>query len=285
MSNSSWPWHFVSVSDAEKEHRRELLTLRGNYAQLSIIFAIVLFRVYIAFVSQSQQQKKPTRGPRQKPWLDTPIFQGWFETRRQYLICLIWLGWLLGLSIWNTGDDYLHLTKALGHVGISQWPLQVAMSPAFYITSTPRASSLLSILTTIPQPTLTAYHRLFARVVISPLLAGHAILYCLFFLQSSHPDYSSLFFKRILDVDVQLGITTVTFVVAIMGFVRPKGTIGGLWNGTVKERRRAFFGVHLVLVGWMCLVAYFHVAQARVFVLESLVLFLVNLGCCYMTAK
>ncbi|KAL4881298.1 hypothetical protein BJY04DRAFT_189554 [Aspergillus karnatakaensis] len=285
MSNSSWPWHFVAVSDAEKEHRRELLTLRGYYAQVSIVLVIVLYRIYSVFVSQKQPRVKPTRGARQKSWLDTPIFEGWFETRRQYLICLIWLGWLLSLSIWNTGDDYLHLTKALGHVGISQWPLQVAMSPAFYISSTPRASSLLSVLTTIPQATLTAYHRLFARVVIPPLLVGHAILYCSFFLQSNHPIFSSLFLKRILDLDVQLGVTAVVATIAILVFVRPKGKTGGVWKGTVTERRQAFYAAHLSLVGFMFVVAYFHVSQAQLFVLESLVVFVANLGCCYKTAK
>ncbi|KAL4927947.1 putative metalloreductase Fre8 [Aspergillus undulatus] len=281
----AWPWHFVSVSDAEKQHRRELLTLRGYYAQLSILFAIVLYRFFIAFFSSNQQQRKLAVRSRQKSWLDAPLFNGWFETRRQYLACLIWLTGLLSLSIWDTGDDYLHLTKALGHVGLSQVPLQVAISPAFYVTSTPRASSLFSVLTTIPQPELTAYHRLFARVVISPLLVGHAILYSLFFLQSSHPEFSSLFAKRILDLDVQLGISAVAAAIAILVFARPKGTAGGMWKGSVQDRRRAFYAVHLLLVGVLCLAAYFHVAQARAFVLQSLVAFVVNLGCCYATAK
>ncbi|KAL2826858.1 rerric reductase like transmembrane component [Aspergillus cavernicola] len=279
-----WPWHFVSVSEAEKQHRRELLTLRGYYAQLYILLALVLLRLYTAFFPPDKR-RRPTKGSRQKSWLDLPLFTGWFETRRQYLFCLIWLSWLLGLSVWSTGDDYLHLTKALGHVGLSQLPLQVAMSPALYITSTPRASSLVSVLTSIPQPTVTAYHRLFARVVISPLLVGHAILYCLFFLQSSHPGFSSLFAKRILDLDVQLGTAAVTMASAAMIFVRPRGATGGIWKGTVKDRRRAFFVVHLLLVGVLCLAAYFHVAQAQVFVLESVVAFLLNLGCCFMTVQ
>ncbi|KAL4941480.1 hypothetical protein BDV06DRAFT_223088 [Aspergillus oleicola] len=281
----SWPWHFVSVSDAEKQHRRELLTLRGHYAQLSFILAIAFFRLYIAFSSTNQQRGKTATRSRQKSWLDAPLFYGWLETRRQYLVCLLWLGWLLSLSIWNTGDDYLHLTKALGHVGLSQLPLQVAMSPAFYATTTPRASSLLSVLTTIPQPELTAYHRLFARVVVSPLLVGHAVLYCLFFLQSSHPQFGSLFAKRILDMDVQLGVTAIVTAIAILIAMRPKGTAGGLWKGTVQERRRAFYAAHMSLVGTLCLAAYYHVAQAQAFVLESLVTFVVNLGCCYATVK
>ncbi|KAL4982425.1 hypothetical protein BDW68DRAFT_170817 [Aspergillus falconensis] len=283
--SSSWPWHFVAVSDAEKQHRRELLSLRGYYAQLSILLAIVLFRVYIALFPLEQQHLKHNRRPRLKSWLDGPLFSGWFETRRQYSVCLFWLTWLLGLSMRKTGDDYLHLTKALGHVGLSQLPLQVAMSPAFYVTSTPRASSLVSVLAAVPQPTVTAYHRLFARAVISPLLVGHAILYCAFFLQSSHSDFGSLFFKRILDLDVQLGVVAIIAAVAIMVFARPLGKTSGIWKGTVIDRRRAFYSVHLLLVGLLCLAAYFHVAQAKLFVVESLMVFVVNLGCCYMTAK
>ncbi|KAL4922686.1 hypothetical protein BDW62DRAFT_171523 [Aspergillus aurantiobrunneus] len=281
-----WPWHFVSVTGAEEQRRRDILTLRGYYAQLSILLAIIIFRLYIVFFSPSNQRKKPTgRRSRQGSWLGTPPFNGWLETRRQYLSCLIWLTWLLTLSVWNTGDDYLHLTKALGHVGLSQLPLQVAMSPALYAAETPRASSVLSSLTSIPQQTLTAYHRVFARVVISPLLVGHAILYCLFFLQSSHPEFSSLFFKRVLDVDVRLGISAITTAVAIMVFARPKGASSEIWKGSIKDRRRAFYVVHLLLVSLLCLAAYYHVAQAQTFVLESFATFLVNLGCCYITAE
>ncbi|KAL4741829.1 hypothetical protein BDV11DRAFT_181978 [Aspergillus similis] len=282
--SSSWPWHFVAISDSEKQHRRELLSLRGNYAQLSILLAIVLFRVYIALLPLDQQHQRSNRRSRQNAWLDAPLFSGWVETRRQYSVCLLWLTWLLCLTVWRTGDDYLHLTKALGHVGLSQLPLQVAMSPAFYVSSTPRASSLLSVLTAVPQPTVTAYHRIFARAVISPLLVGHAILYCAFFLQSSHPEFSSLFFKRILDLDVQLGIVAITAAIAITVLARPQGKAGGIWQGTVINRRRAFYAVHLLLVGLLCLAAYFHVAQAKAFILESLVVFVVNLGCCYSTA-
>jgi len=102
--SSSWPWHFVAVSDAEKQQRRELLTLRGYYAQLSIVIAIGLFRLVIASSSSYHRREKPTGRSRYKSWLDEPLFNGWFETRRQYLICPIWLVWLLSLSAWNTGD-------------------------------------------------------------------------------------------------------------------------------------------------------------------------------------
>ncbi|KAL2871123.1 ferric reductase-like transmembrane domain-containing protein [Aspergillus lucknowensis] len=277
----SWPWQFVSLSESEKQHRRELLTLRGYYAQASVLLAIILLRTYMAFPSIDQ----PPRDRRRRPWLDSPLFAAWFETRRQYFLCLGWLSWLLFLSVWSTGNDYLHFTKALGHVGLSQLPLQVAMSPAFYVTSTPRASSLVSVLTSIPQPTVTAYHRLFARIVIAPLLVGHAFCYCLFFLQSTHPDFGSLFAKRVRDPDVQWGIAAVSVALSIMLFARPVGATGGIWKGSIMDRRRAFYIVHIMLVGALCFGAFFHVAQAQAFVLESSAIFLVNLGCCYKTVQ
>ncbi|KKK19044.1 hypothetical protein AOCH_004186 [Aspergillus ochraceoroseus] len=260
----SWPWHFVTVSEAEKQHRRELLDLRGYVAQLAILLAIILIRLYNYSSSLAQKGEKRTPRSRQKSWLDLPPFTGWVEARRQYIICLLWLGGLIGLAVWNTGDDYLHLTKALGHIGLSQIPLQIAMSPVLYIsTSKPRSSSLVSILTSIPQPSLTPYHRVFGRVVVPPLLLAHATLYDSFFLQSSHPDYSSLFAKRILDRDVQWGIAAVCMVIAVMAFMRPIGATGGIWKGSIKNRRRAFYIVHVSIVGALCTAAYFHVKQAR----------------------
>ncbi|KAL4810714.1 hypothetical protein BDV18DRAFT_870 [Aspergillus unguis] len=286
---SSWPWHFATISDAEKQQRRELLTLRGNYAQLSIIVAILLFRCYTTF-SPTYQRQGTARRLRQKQWLDAPFFMGWTETRRQYLTCLIWLIWLVSLSTWATGEDYLHLTKSFGHVGLSQLPLQVSMSPILYLTPATRASSLFSAVTGLEQVYVTAYHRLFARTVLGPLLVAHGFLYCNFFIQSSHPEFSSLLFKRIRDLDVQVGILGLGMIVALVLVSRPLGSSGGglwtwTWNGTIKERRRAFFVVHLSLVGILCLAVFYHVRQAEIFVVESLVVAVLNWGCCYLTAK
>ena len=105
----SWPWHFITLSDAEKQHRRELLDLRGFYAQCSILVALVLVRVYKMTLGAAPATEKPTerrsrRKNLERSWLDSPPFAGWMETRRQYIVCLIWLGWLLGLSVWKSGE-------------------------------------------------------------------------------------------------------------------------------------------------------------------------------------
>ncbi|KAK6826643.1 hypothetical protein RU639_005725 [Aspergillus parasiticus] len=269
-----WPWHFVSVSPTEKQHRRELLDLRGYYAQCSFLLFIILVRVYNSYFRARDKPNGSRTGRRQRSWWDLPPFANWTETRKQYTICITWLACLLGLSIWNSGNDYLHLTKALGHVALSQLPFQVLMAPAFYLNSKNLATpSMMSILTSISQPALTPYHRLFGRIVMSSLLAVHAALYLNFFAQSSHPGFRSLLAKRIQDPDVQWGFGGLTFAFMILLFVRPLRTAFWvqLWpTSSVKARREMFYYGHVSLVVLLCVAAYFHVAQAQIFVIEAL---------------
>ncbi|XHF97898.1 hypothetical protein AWENTII_001473 [Aspergillus wentii] len=284
--SSPWPWHFVSVSTAEKERRRELLDIRGYYAQCSLIVAIIAIRFYRSYLRKIDHKG---RTQSRQGWWDWPPFPGWTETRKQYLVCFVWLGWLTSLSIWNTGDDYLHLTKALGHVALSQLPFQVLMSPASYIsTSRPISPSIASAVTSIPQPALSAYHRLFGRVVLSPLLLGHAVLYAGFFIQSSHPDFSSLLAKRVQDPDVQWGIGGIIAAISLLLLTRPTGPRRGLqvWaTSSIKTRRQVFYVVHVVLVGALCLAAYCHVAQAQSFVMQTLGSFVINGAWCWVMMR
>ncbi|RAL09995.1 putative metalloreductase Fre8 [Aspergillus homomorphus CBS 101889] len=281
----AWPWHFVTLSEAEKEQRRELLDLRGSYAQYSMLLAILLVRLYTwVFQSGNEPPKPNRRKPLAKSWLDSPPFAGWIETRRQYLVCSIWLMWLLCLCIWNSGDDYLHLTKSLGHVALSQFPFQILMSPPLYLTSTPASPSLISVLTTIPQPTINAYHRLFGRLVIAPLLVSHALLYDSFFLQTPHPEFGILFAKRIRDADVQWGILGVVAFTSVVLFARP--AVKPRWamslrsgSGSARARQQVFWAVHVGLVVVLGVAAYSHVQWARLYMIEGLVGSMANVGC------
>ena len=99
----SWPWHFVSVSAAEKQQRRELLDFRGYVAQCSVLVVVLAIRVYQNYAQDADVVRQRSRH-RQRSWWDLPPLQGWTEMRRQYLISLVWLGWLLSLSAWKTGD-------------------------------------------------------------------------------------------------------------------------------------------------------------------------------------
>ena len=242
----SWPYRFTSPTATEIQQRRDLLNLRGFYAQCSTIILILTVRTYRTWSTGIEDDtRSKSQGNQYRK-----------EKRKQYLFTFIWLLWLISLSVWNTGDgmyisyvqfqfipayklltyllDYLHLTKAFGHVGISQLPFQVLMSPIFYPVSSSSSSSsstnskpspssvpsVLSLLTLIPQPVLTPYHRLAGRFVLAPLLLSHAALYSLFFLQNSHPQYGTLYAKRIRDLDVQCGVFGVFCVVFLGGILR-----------------------------------------------------------------
>lgn len=156
--------------------------------------------------------------------------------------------------------------------------MQVLLSPALYLSrSKPGAPSIIASLTSLPQPLLNPYHRLCGRLILAPLLLGHAILYLGFFLQSPspRPEFSSLLAKRVRDPDVQWGLGAVGFVVlVIFVLTRPFGGQrrgSSIWSagGSVTDKRRRFYIAHVALVGVFCLAAYAHVAQAKVFVLET----------------
>lgn len=109
MSDSRWPWHFITLSEEEKLRRRELLDIRGSYAQWSVIIVISLIRVYQAWVKANStndpRSSRTRRGP--MSWWDRPVVTGWIESRRHYLVCGLWLLWLTGLSMWQSGDGML----------------------------------------------------------------------------------------------------------------------------------------------------------------------------------
>lgn len=192
----------------------------------------------------------------------------------------------------HLSTDYLHLTKAMGQVALSQLPFQVLMAPASYIfASQPAAPSVASILTAIPQTKMTPFHRLLGRLVIAPLLLGHGTLYLLFFFLQSTPDSSQrLILRRIRDRDVQFGLVALATAVCLVYFLaRPisqKRGLLGLWTkNSLKVRKRIFYGLHLLLVAMLAGAAFFHVVYARVYVLEALAGFAINLACCWLPKR
>jgi hypothetical protein len=103
----AWPWHFTFVSPAEQQHRRELLDLRGYYAQLSVLIALAAFKCYRSSFSHAEYASDSRRAHRS--WWESAPFRGWSETPAQYVACLVWLGWLLGLSMWRSGEGMYFL--------------------------------------------------------------------------------------------------------------------------------------------------------------------------------
>lgn len=137
----------------------------------------------------------------------------------------------------------------------------------------------------IPQATVTPYHRLFGRMVISPLLFGHATLYLLFFVQSSDPEFGSLLAKRVNDLDVQCGLLALSTAIVLLIFVRPRavarreGDQAQAKTGSMQDRRQSFYYGHISLVLVLCVAAYYHVAHAQKYMLQALGAFVINAVC------
>lgn len=134
----SWPWRFISLSPPEIEHRREVLDLRGYYAQVSVLLAIIAIRVYRMNSRASSPQNTENK---QRSWWDSPLFQKGTETRKQYLVSFIWLGWLLSLSVWNTGDGRWTaplLSQPVSFIGLSisqEYGLEVMKCPLHAVSN------------------------------------------------------------------------------------------------------------------------------------------------------
>jgi hypothetical protein len=180
-------------------------------------------------------------------------------------------------------EDYLHFTKAVAHVALSQLPFQILLSPvSFLLKANATTPSLLALLTTVSPTSFVPYHRLLGRLVMVPLLVLHGTLYLNFFVQSSHPTFGTLLYKRIRDPDVQLGLSGLAIACSTLIFNRSfvwkldATRLNGL--DTPQGRRQVFYAIHLTLVSLLMLVAYSHVAYAQIFVLEAIALQAINVA-------
>ena len=98
---SFWPYHFQSLTPEQVRHRRELLDLRGFYAQCLAIILILIVRAAQTWKRRNNNDQNSSTG--EKSWWDFPPVAGWQETRRQYAGALVWLASLMSLAIWRTG--------------------------------------------------------------------------------------------------------------------------------------------------------------------------------------
>ncbi|KAK2789055.1 hypothetical protein FQN52_006422 [Onygenales sp. PD_12] len=264
---SLWPYRYTSPTPSQLQERRNLLTLRGEYAQVSALVFLLLFSVY-------------PLGP---------------ETGRQYLVATAWLVWLIVLSAWKTGDDHLHLTKSLAHTTLATFPFQLLLSPKLSPTTHPLHSLLLTPILNLPQTALTPYHRIFGHLVLPTLLSLHAALYITFFVQND------LLARRVGDLDVQWGVTGVVLLWVVVSVWSPAVKRGVQTGAKAKvkakedegreekseeeavkrpssKKQRTAYIVHVSLVMSLLGVAYFHVKWARKFVWQCLALYAVDVG-------
>ena len=148
----------------------------------------------------------------------------------------------------------MHLTKAFGHVAISQLPWQ-------YLLAVKSPWNPLQFLLKQSHEELNDLHRLFGRIV-HVLLALHAVLYLNFFVRISVLD------KKIKDPIVRLGI------IGFWSF----NFLAFLSVPPIRRRvyHKVFYRSHVVLTAIVLPVLYFHVPYTRTYVMQAGALFLFN---------
>jgi len=123
-----WPYHFVDLTQEQNHDRRKLIDRYGIYSQLSALIPIALYQLYrlAGWVHRERQRSKivytavPSSPDLKKRrtsrlgkvrtqwrsfvwWLGGEIVTG-YGKRGHWIATVIWLCWLLFLSIHRTGD-------------------------------------------------------------------------------------------------------------------------------------------------------------------------------------
>jgi NAD(P)H-flavin reductase len=242
------------------ELRRQQLDTAGFHAWLSpiILLGILWFWRTLLHPKSTVSHVKPATSYkilwRCMRWVLNDVYVEEFGPLHVQLVAAAYLSWLLFLTFRNTRYDYLHLTKAFGHVAVSQLPLQ-------YLLAFKSPLSPITIATGLTHERLNDYHRTFGRIVHA-LLGTHAILYLRFFIGKA------LLAKRIQHVDVRLGI-------AAFGLFN----ILGLLALPVVRRRayhKAFYRSHILISAVIPVALFFHVPYTRRYVLQAGILWISN---------
>lgn len=148
----------------------------------------------------------------------------------------------------------MHLTKAFGHVAISQLPMQ-------YLLALKSPWNPLQFLLQQSHEELNDVHRLFGRIV-HVLLTLHALLYLNFFVRVDVLD------KKIKDPTVRLGIAAFW----CLNFV----TVLSIPPLRRRFYHKIFYRSHVVLTAVVLPLLYFHVPYTRIYVLQAGALYLFN---------
>ncbi|KAJ0163500.1 Ferric/cupric reductase transmembrane component 2 [Colletotrichum tanaceti] len=274
-----WPYRFLDLSQDEIHLRRQTLDRYGGYALFSAFTPILLaliFRLW-SYLSRRWQASaaydavpnSPVLKKRRQSWgggwdarirkakwwlADDVYFMGqhWGQ-KDQWVFGLAWASWLLVLSVLETGNDYLHLTKRFGIIAASQIPYQ-------YVLALKSFSPIAKVFRTSHEE-LNKWHRVLSRVTLS-LLVLHAIFYMNFFVEKG------IVQKRLFAPVVFAG--AVAF--ATMNMMTS--------TAAAAVRRfsyRIFFVTHLIGAFAIPPLVFFHAKSARLFMAKAIIAFLIDL--------
>lgn len=259
-------YEYTSPTADELTLRRQQLDATGFQAWLSpivlLFLSYIVRRLFQQISADSSSSNRHTPKPpstlqhltRRLTWLLTTPAIPEFGPLYVPLLGLSYLVWLVYLAVRHTSNDYLHLTKSLGHVAASQLPFQ-------YLLALKSPNSPVTLATGLTHERVNALHRLFGRMV-HLLLAGHAVLYLRFFVEKG------LLGKRVGDWDVRLGLMAFWSVNALAVTALP-GVRRWAYHGV-------FYRVHIVVSALLLGVLWLHVRYTRVYVAQAAVFWFLN---------
>ncbi|KAK3376717.1 ferric reductase like transmembrane component [Lasiosphaeria ovina] len=270
-----WPYRFLDLTETEKHLRRLALDQYASYAQLSSLLPLclaILYRIIqqwdtkegtsrqgVSPLLRAQSQKadgvRASQVRKVQWWLgeEVLIFGSSWGQRDQWLVGLLWGSWLLLLCVLDTGHDYLHLTKRLGVVAVSQYP-------AHYLLAL-KSLNPFSYIFRSSHDQANRWHRVLGRI-ITTLIAAHVALYLNFFVQTG------ITTQRLLRPVVFVG------VVAFCGLSLLNTTS---LRAVRRYSYRLFFIIHLFVALAMPPLLFFHARPARLFMAEAFLLFIADL--------
>jgi hypothetical protein len=165
----------------------------------------------------------------------------------------IWLAWLGFLSVVETGDDYLHLTKRLGAIAGSQLPLQFLLAMKAYW-------SPLTFVYRVPPAHLLAVHQTLGRI-IAIFMYAHAALYLNFYIQSS------ILLSKLVQLYIICGI------LAVVAFTAINITSLAVFRN---YSYKLFYTIHVVCASAPLPLLYIHVHHIRVYIYETLAIYFLS---------
>ncbi|KXX77293.1 Ferric/cupric reductase transmembrane component 2 [Madurella mycetomatis] len=275
-----WNYHFIELSKAEKHYRRQTLNKYALYAQLSALVPVVVILLYrlakwaastresrngdYAAVPSSPVRKVrrhgslgtwSSRSRRARWWLgeDVVVAGMVFGQRDQWAVGILWAAWLLVLSVLETGEDYLHLTKRFGAVAVSQYPLQ-------YLLALKSLNPVVYLLRSSHEQ-INRWHRVLARVTTA-LLCLHVSFYLNFFVQRDRLD--------------RLGNPVV--IAGIVAFLCLNLLLTTALRPVRRFSYRLFFIIHLTVGIMMPLMIIAHADSSKIFMVGALAVFFLDLA-------